>query len=76
MHPVRGSCRISAAHSADSLIFHTSVDQMKRKLEKVELNESIMAPGADHEGFLDDGAVDASTTVVIAGAGPSGLMLA
>lgn len=49
---------------------------MKRKLEKVELNESIMAPGADHEGFLDDGAVDASTTVVIAGAGPSGLMLA
>ncbi|PLN85676.1 FAD binding domain-domain-containing protein [Aspergillus taichungensis] len=51
-------------------------NQMKRKLEKARLYESIMAPGADHEGFVDDGAVDASTTVVIAGAGPSGLMLA
>lgn len=49
---------------------------MKRKLETLELNEVIMAPGADHEGFVDDGAVDAATTVLIAGAGPSGLMLA
>ncbi|KAJ5123380.1 hypothetical protein N7448_009477 [Penicillium atrosanguineum] len=35
-----------------------------------------MAPGADHEGYGFDGPIDASTTVVVVGAGPSGLMLA
>ncbi|KAF9895262.1 hypothetical protein FE257_000164 [Aspergillus nanangensis] len=34
-----------------------------------------MAPSADHEGF-DDGPVTATTTVVVVGAGPAGLMLA
>lgn len=35
----------------------------------------IMSPSADHEGYRI-GRVDASTTVVVVGAGPSGLMLA
>jgi phenol 2-monooxygenase len=34
-----------------------------------------MSPSADHEGYRI-GRVDASTTVVVVGAGPSGLMLA
>lgn len=34
-----------------------------------------MSPSADHEGYRI-GSVDASTTVVVVGAGPSGLMLA
>ena len=35
-----------------------------------------MAPGADHEGYSSAGPIDATTTVVVVGAGPSGLMLA
>lgn len=34
-----------------------------------------MAPSADHEGY-SSGSHDAVTTVVVAGAGPAGLMLA
>lgn len=34
-----------------------------------------MSPSADHEGYRI-GPVDATTTVVVVGAGPSGLMLA
>lgn len=35
-----------------------------------------MAPGANNEGYSLCDTVDASTTVVVVGAGPSGLMLA
>ncbi|CRG87928.1 Phenol 2-monooxygenase [Talaromyces islandicus] len=35
-----------------------------------------MPPCADNEGYASGGSVDASTTVVVVGAGPSGLMLA
>ncbi|KAJ5585257.1 uncharacterized protein N7459_005057 [Penicillium hispanicum] len=39
-------------------------------------SSTAMAPGADHEGFSVGDPVDATTTVVVVGAGPSGLMLA
>lgn len=35
-----------------------------------------MAPSAENEGYILNGAIGASTTVVVVGAGPSGLMLA
>lgn len=35
-----------------------------------------MAPGANNEGYSLGDAGDASTSVVVVGAGPSGLMLA
>ncbi|KAB8215537.1 FAD binding domain protein [Aspergillus novoparasiticus] len=35
-----------------------------------------MAPSVDNEGYSSKGPVDASTTVVVVGAGPAGLMLA
>jgi phenol 2-monooxygenase (NADPH) len=35
-----------------------------------------MAPAAENDGYSLNGAVDASTKVVVVGAGPSGLMLA
>ena len=48
---------------------------MKRTLSEAGLERSTMAPSADHEGFSDS-PVEATTTVVVVGAGPSGLMLA
>lgn len=64
----------------DGYVFHnyvvlaTSVTFV-RKNRKIDLL-SKMAPAAENEGYSLNGAIGASTTVVVVGAGPAGLMLA
>lgn len=53
---------------------------MKRSASEADLSpihsQTVMAPSADHDQGFSDAVPDAHATVVIAGAGPAGLMLA